>query len=111
LAQSLYDIFGPGLHIQEPLGDPNLMSQARMSLNILRSRAIGKDLLMNIAAACKKTGNKVVIVKAPLSTAAYTDDISDTFIDRLREPGSKYLCDGALPKTTTRGKGCSAIAY
>ena len=38
MVAALYDIFGPGLYIDEALDDLNFMSQARISLNI-RARA------------------------------------------------------------------------
>jgi hypothetical protein len=111
MAHALYDIFGPGLYIEAPAGDPNFMSQARMSLNILRSRPCGVALLRALSDATRATGNQTVIAKSPFSSAAYTDDISEGFLAQLRQPGTRHLVDAALPKTAQRGRGCSAIAY
>src|SRR5437764_14173720 len=85
------------------------MSQARISLNILRSRDVGVELLKAIVAASKATGNTVIIEKAPLNTAAYVPNITESFRLQLKEPGTRHLCDGALELTTARGKGCCGI--
>jgi Effector protein len=109
MVAALFDIFGPGLYIDEAPDDVNFMSQARISLNILRSRDCGEKLLKAICDACKTTGFTVVIEKDGAATAIPTTDTSPGFRTRLREPGNGILVDDAFA-LTANGKGCCGIA-
>jgi hypothetical protein len=107
---ALYDIYGPGLYIEDPPGDPGFMSQARASLNCLRSRDSGVALLKAIADACRDGKHEVVIEKSDTANAIPTEDISESFRQQLRQPGNGLLVDDAY-KLVVRGKGgSSAIA-
>jgi len=109
VALALYDIYGPGLYIDGPDDDVNFMSQARVALNIMRSKKVGKDLLQAICDACRDKNATVVIEKAAAATAIPTDDNSAAFRSQIRQPGNGLLTDPAFQKTTG-GVGCSAIA-
>jgi len=105
----LYDVYGPGLYIDNPADDLNFYSQARMSLNILRSRGVGKELIQSINAACRKKGCKVAIEKHITSNAIPTKKVDDAFRARLKQPGNGILVNDAYPLTVRGKKGCSAI--
>lgn len=107
MPMALYDIFGPGLYIENPPDDPNFYSQARISLNILRSRPVGVTLLKGIADAATND-KKVIIEKSGAANAVPTKDISDAFRTRLKEPGNGIIVDDAYPLTVNGG--CSGIA-
>lgn len=108
MVASLYDIFGPGLYIDDPTDDLNFMSQARMSLNILRSKDVGQELLRTICDACRHSGFTVVIEKDMSATAIPTNDTSPGFRTLLRQPGNGILVNDVF-KLTANGEGCSGI--
>jgi hypothetical protein len=110
VAVVLWDICGPGLYIESPDGDNNFFSQAKMALNILRSRDIGKKLLLAICGACETSGHEVVIEKAAAATAIPTTDVSDAFRTQIKQPGMGEMMKPAF-KLCVRGKaGCCGIA-
>lgn len=106
----IYDIYGPGLYIEAPAGDLNFSSQARMALNIIRSKTVGADLIRAINQACGSK-KRVIIEKSATATAVPTNDTSDAFRARLNEPGNGILADPAFAKTVRGKRGCKgAIA-
>ena len=100
----IYDHFGPGLYIEAPAGDLNFSSQARISLNCLRSVPVGAALIKAICDTCAEKERTVVIEKSQYATAVPTDDTSDAFRALINQPGQGLLVDGAFAKTV-RGKG------
>jgi len=107
MPMALYDIYGPGLYIEDPQDDRNFHSQARISLNILRSRPVGVALLKAIAAAATDK-KQCIIEKSATANAVPTKDISEGFRTRLKEPGNGILVDDAYPLTVNGG--CGGIA-
>jgi hypothetical protein len=115
MAVALYDINGPGVYIDDG-GDafspyPN---QARYSLNVLRSTALGLDLLKKIRNAC--TNGKSVVIENPpagpfgqMAAAIPSLDVSPAFRAQLTQPGNGNLNDPAYPLTVRGQAGCSAI--
>lgn len=105
-----YDILGPGLSIEDPVGDLNFCSQARMALNSLRSRDVGRLLIKAICDACEASGHQVIIEKSAMATAVPTDDISEAFRAQLNQPGNGLLVDHCFLLTVRGQAGCSGIA-
>jgi hypothetical protein len=108
---ALYDIYGTGLYIENPVDDPNFHSQARISLNVLRSREIGVTLLKDICAACADGKKSVVIEKSGTANAVPTTDTSDGFRLQLKQPGMGQILTADAYALVARGKGgASGIA-
>jgi hypothetical protein len=96
--------------VENCANDLNFNSQAKMALNILRSRPIGAGLLRAISVACARgagiSRRNVVIEKAMAATAIPSDDTSDGFREQLKMPGNGSLANAAFEKTV-RGRGGS----
>jgi hypothetical protein len=102
---ALYDIFGTGLYIENPVDDPNFHSQARLALNIIRSKPLGATLLKDICDACADGKKNVVIEKSPTANAVPTKDTSDGFRLQLKQPGMGQILTADAYALVTRGKG------
>jgi hypothetical protein len=108
MAITLYDINGPGIFIDDS-GDTVFQNQARYSLNVLRSKPLGMDLLKGIRKACSPNGKNLVIEKSAMANAIPTKDTSEGFRLQLKQPGMGTLVDDAYPLTVRGQAGCSAI--
>lgn len=99
-----------GIYIDD--SDPEFFSNVKMSLNILRSKPVGKQVIEEISKRCELTGNKVVIEFSTIATAVPAPAIDDTTRAKLSSPGEGKLHMGDAPnKIVGNGGSCAVVRW